>query len=430
MRSYIKSISIDHVRHLKNLQIDILEGEELKHLILTGKNGSGKTSVLERIKAYLKSIQDGNYTNVAWQWEENIKERLAQLNNFDKVLMTGREYASQVQWLNNEIQRLTHSLEAYKDGIDVFITGEKPNLYNISNVGEKYKNSQFILAYFPAKRAINIKSSGTIKAINLDGTVKLDENLDDKFLDYLKYLKFQLLAAKDEGDLEEVPKIENWFLRLENALQELFEQSELKLKFNSKKVTFIIEEPNRESYDFNQLSDGYSAVLDIIINLIMRMEKTVTNAYDIEGIVLIDEIETHLHIRLQAKILPFLTKFFPKIQFIVTTHSPVVLGSIENAVIYDLEKQLKVEDLSGVAYSGIVEGYFDFGDYSKIIQDKLDRYEILVFKTDKTEDEDDEVFELRQYLKSISGQLSPEVSLKFNTIELARRHGGSYDKTN
>ena len=54
------------------------------------------------------------------------------------------------------------------------------------------------------------------------------------------------------------------------------------------------------------------------------MEKRHSRIYDVQGIALVDEIETHLHIDLQKKILPFLTNFFPKIQFIVTTHSPFV----------------------------------------------------------------------------------------------------------
>ena len=56
-------------------------------------------------------------------------------------------------------------------------------------------------------------------------------------------------------------------------------------------------------------------------------------------LLLIDEIETHLHLELQKKILSFLTTLFPNIQFIVSTHSPFILNSLENAVIYDLEKK-------------------------------------------------------------------------------------------
>ena len=79
----------------------------------------------------------------------------------------------------------------------------------------------------------------------------------------------------------------------------------------------------------------------------MRMEEHKTKSYDVQGIVLIDEIETHLHIDLQKKILRFLTSFFPKIQFIVTTHSPFVISSIENAVVCDLEKKIVFDKLSG-----------------------------------------------------------------------------------
>ena len=87
---------------------------------------------------------------------------------------------------------------------------------------------------------------------------------------------------------------------------------------------------------------GYAAVFDIIGDLIMRMESK--HRYDLEGLVLIDEIETHLHVDLQKKIVPILTQLFPNIQFVLTTHSPFVLNSTANAVVYDLEKKLLVKD--------------------------------------------------------------------------------------
>ena len=77
-------------------------------------------------------------------------------------------------------------------------------------------------------------------------------------------------------------------------------------------------------------------MFDIINDLIMRVEKKGDNT---EGIVLIDEIETHLHLELQKEILSLLVQMYPKIQFIVSTHSPFILSSIDNAVIFDLEKK-------------------------------------------------------------------------------------------
>jgi predicted ATP-binding protein involved in virulence len=102
------------------------------------------------------------------------------------------------------------------------------------------------------------------------------------------------------------------------------------LEFNYKNYSFTINH-NGNKFGFNQLSDGYSAIIDFVSDLILKMQTpdSLTRFYEKEGIVLIDEIETHLHIELQRLILPFLTKVFPNIQFIVTTHSPFVLSSIK-----------------------------------------------------------------------------------------------------
>ena len=60
MEHFITSIHINEVRHLKNIEIK-LSPEKRQHLILTGKNGSGKTSVLQAMKDYLQAIDDGVY---------------------------------------------------------------------------------------------------------------------------------------------------------------------------------------------------------------------------------------------------------------------------------------------------------------------------------------------------------------------------------
>ena len=93
----------------------------------------------------------------------------------------------------------------------------------------------------------------------------------------------------------------------------------------------------------------------MVSDLILRMDKNwllgdELSQYNYQGIVLIDELETHLHIELQKKILPFLTEFFPKIQFIVTTHSPYILNSISNARAYDLERHVALDNLSAFSY--------------------------------------------------------------------------------
>lgn len=297
---FITKIYIEKVRHLKDITIDISERKK-KHLIFTGKNGSGKTSVLNSIKSYLKSIEEENYYDL--------------LNTYKSIDL---------------------SLEALND-------------------------------------------------------IKSDSNItDSQKLAYSKDINQDIIASKElqsryEGDVSVVENIKRWFERFENSLRLLLDDEGLKLKFDYKNYNFEIIQTEREPYGFNELSDGYSAILNIIMDLILRMEKKKRAIYDVEGIVLIDEIETHLHIELQKKIMPFLTDFFPNIQFIITTHSPFVLSSLDNAVIYDLEKRIKVEDLSSYSYEGIVEGYFDVDKYSDEIKEKLLRYEQLVNDVDITD---------------------------------------------
>jgi hypothetical protein len=150
----------------------------------------------------------------------------------------------------------------------------------------------------------------------------------------------------------------------------------------------------------------------------MRMEEHKTKSYDVQGIVLVDEIETHLHIDLQKKVLPFLTAFFPKIQFIVTTHSPFVLSSIENAVICDLEKKIVTTDLTGYSYDTIVESYFDADKYSATLKNKIAIYEQLKAKNTLTEEEQDILLKIKIYLNEIPKFISDELAVKIQEIKL------------
>jgi predicted ATP-dependent endonuclease of OLD family len=198
----------------------------------------------------------------------------------------------------------------------------------------------------------------------------------------------------------------------------LFSNNNAKLEFDRKNYNFLIREDGKEHYNLKQLSDGYSAILDIVTELIMRMEEHKTKSYDVQGVVLIDEIETHLHIDLQKKVLPFLTSFFPKIQFIVTTHSPFVISSIDNAVICDLEKQFITTDLSGYSYDTIIESYFDADKYSTELKRKINRYEVLLSKEDLSEVEKTELTSLKQYLNEIPKFISDELAVKLQQIKL------------
>lgn len=102
------------------------------------------------------------------------------------------------------------------------------------------------------------------------------------------------------------------------------------IRFNIRdKVTGEIIIPSIKS-----LSTGQLALFNIFATIIRYADKLdirkSIEIFEITGIVIIDEIELHLHSKLQHEILPKLLKLFPKIQFIITSHSPLFLLGMEN----------------------------------------------------------------------------------------------------
>ena len=193
----------------------------------------------------------------------------------------------------------------------------------------------------------------------------------------------------------------------------------MKLLFERKpnKYNFSIKTEDSE-FGLDQLSDGYSAILNVVSELLLRMDAHNAKAYDMEGIVLIDEIETHLHVELQKRVLPFLIAFFPKIQFIVTTHSPFVISSVANATICDLQNRIITQDLSAYSSETILESYFMTDKYSDEIKKKMDEYENLMNKQNKTVEDNIKIRELKDYFNHVPKYRTEELLVKLQQIEL------------
>lgn len=213
-----------------------------------------------------------------------------------------------------------------------------------------------------------------------------------------------------------------WFANFQNLLQRIFEEDSLTLEFDEDTFKFSICIPGREPFDFNTLSSGYAAVLDIVVDIIIRMEKQTnkTFRFDMPGIVLIDEIEAHLHLELQKKILDLLTTIFPNIQFVVSTHSPFILNSLEDTVVYDLENHILVENgLADIPYDGIVEGYFKADTMSSLLRGKYERYKALVQQQELSDDDFEEIAKLELFLDEIPDYLALDLTTEYRKMRLA-----------
>ena len=100
---------------------------------------------------------------------------------------------------------------------------------------------------------------------------------------------------------------------------------------------------------FRELSSGNKSIVAMIGDMIIRLLATqnVEHLADLGGIVLIDEIDIHLHAKRQKKIVQTLTRLFPKIQFIASTHSPIpLLGAPKETVILNVEKPSKRQGIT------------------------------------------------------------------------------------
>ncbi|MFN8576109.1 MAG: AAA family ATPase [Candidatus Sericytochromatia bacterium] len=397
---FLEKIIINKVRHLENIEIEL--SSEKKHLILTGKNGSGKTSVLLAIKDLLLNLcTNKSYQNV-------LKEK--------NMLLKQTDHDYKMKRLN-EIEE--NRILPYTKCINLVINENNSYDFYIL-LGKIYEKGMFITAFFDSKRISKLNIPNGISKVNFKESYKFDDKANIDFIQYIVNLKADRSFSRDDNDLESVKKIDDWFEKFENSLKDIFNDKDLKLEFDRKNYNFDILLKGREKFDFNTLSDGYSAIISIITELILRMESKSSKNYDIQGVVLIDEIETHLHIELQKKILPFLMSFFPNIQFIVTTHSPFVLNSVNNAIIYDLENKIQVDDLSSYSYDGIVESYFDSDKYSQIIKDKVKEYRVLASNKNLTEEQEDRFIDLKMYFKTIPKFMSPELELELQQIEALR----------
>jgi predicted ATP-binding protein involved in virulence len=427
---FVKNLYLHNLRHLQNLVIPI-DADEMKHLILTGKNGSGKTSVLNEIKLFVDLVLKNEYRD---DLNEILNDLIICINTGIKIYEDEIVNNETVDKTNNKITFLnkgnSNFLKLNQEKIDeIFIklnhifSIEKLNLIlstntSFQNFKKEFENGDYIFAHFPAKRNFKPSEVNSPQKIDLPEIFESSHQCNELFLQYLVNQQVQLLYAKADNDDKVVKEIEDWFAKIRTIFRDVFEDETLELIYDRDDYVFKFKTLNRVEFDFNTLSDGFSSILGIIAEIMIRMERKSSKIYKLNGLILIDELETHLHISLQRKVLRILTTLFPNLQFVVTTHSPFILNSIDNAVVYDMDNQETIENLSEYSTEALVETYFDSTKYSDVLLKKIENYENLLKKKNNTEDEIDEIFELKKHFDDLPIIQSKEIQLKINMLNL------------
>lgn len=271
--------------------------------LICGENGIGKTTILKAISHQFLYGQDSF-----------IKKRY------------GTEKGSVEIWLDIKKEHLSYEVTDFVPGY-------------IDRYCDNFQRGNNVL-YFSSMRVINYEK---ITALPPSKNINTDNN---------SIYSSQLLISGVENN------IKNWFInqyifsKIEHSLSEIERYNlDLSIKifslldsnlsvFTVKSDYEIVLKSNNDEIYFEMLSDGYKSCVFVLLGIIKEIEYRFPQkkAIDFNGIIMIDEIDIHLHPQWQAKLVKVLKETFPNAQIIATTHSPSVLQNATTEEIIPLYK--------------------------------------------------------------------------------------------
>ncbi len=382
--AYITRIQGTGVRNLQSLDVELPASEQqpFRHLLLTGPNGSGKSGVLEFVGNCLAACRSGK----------------------SSIDMSGGE---------------TH--------------GNRTFMSEMSDERSSHIRLWFTDAFWKAQaddRAFVMRSPARRGQEWVPQPVRGPQELDLKTLtsgqgDTTRFLKqflvnqrTQQAFALADGDQSTAQRLQRWFGELEQQLRTVMGDPALGFTFDRKAYTFRFESRGY-AFDLDTMADGHSAVFSLLGDLLLRVQACRDalgdQTFDPTGIAVIDELETHLHLELQEQILPLLTSFFPRVQFIVATHSPAVISSVDNAVVYDLGRHEATlsRDYVGVRYGALMTEHFGISeDFDRRTEAELKELRELWANVKRSSDEQTRMQRLADELSRRSYGVAREIQLR------------------
>lgn len=318
----LENIVLDNFRAIEHTKMD-LHG---KSTIIFGVNGTGKSSVLRSIDLLFANIINGivnrkelkqNYTIQLEDIQYGKKEtKISTLINLENENI---EYYRKM--VRNTGKR-SHNIDSLKCIADIFhkqyITDEEQG--NIA-IFANYGTNRLVLDI-----PLRIRTHHTFDIYS-----SFEKAIENK-IDFRTFFEWY----RSQEDYENEHKIESGDLNYQDralkavriAIMSMLDDCSNLRVARRPRLEMKIDKGNI-SLNVSQMSDGEKCTMALFGDLARRLalaNPTLTNPLLGEGIVLIDEIELHMHPSWQRKILGVLRQTFPNIQFIVTTHSPIVLS--------------------------------------------------------------------------------------------------------
>ncbi len=176
-------------------------------------------------------------------------------------------------------------------------------------------------------------------------TVESPAKVDSSLRRRLRHVRYERVAGLFEEQATLMP-LAGWLPALQATNPPRYQEVEALLNellpegtdFLGKMLNGDYTFTHRElGVSFSALSDGFRAYIGWIGDLLYHMCQCCpdgTALVDHRGIVMIDEVDLHLHPQWQLQVLPTVSRTFPQLQFLCTTHSPIVAGTVESANLF------------------------------------------------------------------------------------------------
>lgn len=417
----VKSLKMKSYRGIGDLEIYFDADEPI---VLVGINGSGKTSILECISLLLASFinringKDDSVKNIFNKQDITVVREVAELRN--EITLSHSIEGARLN--ENDIEDLTtFSGNLFISDPEFYSFNELENLTLISlRINNQLRtNSKFnlpIMVFYPIQRSFSTNYSDNNIPRKIGAKQQLEAYEDamlgngvnfSSFFNWFRNREDIENEQRLSGNLEDKdPQLE----AVRNAIAELLPNfRELRIRRLPPRMTVIKQ--GRE-LNIGQLSDGEKCLLAMIGDLARRLaiaNPGLSNPLHGTGIVLIDEIELHLHPQWQRGIIPSLTRVFPNCQFIVTTHSPQLISDIKPSGIYILEAtesgiSVRHPEISfGRDSNQILEELMGVSERPMSIKNDLRRLFHLIEAGDLTEAK-----HLQKHLENLIGDDEPE----------------------
>ena len=326
----LERVEIENYRAIEKLDLPL----DPELTVFYGANGHGKTSVLSAIAAGLGSVpillpdvSGVGFRNTDLRGQRPLRVMLRTCDGieWDRRRLGPRGKSSR-RMLKELMERIIAADREETEPLDLPIVAF-------------YDTDRAVLDAPPQRR--NFKTEFPRYAA-LEGALAPRANFREFFRWFYVMENKELREKKERRDLD-------YRLKDLDAVREAIERmtpgvSDLRIKSRSLRffVSLESEAGKPEELDFDQLSGGYRIVLALAADLARRLAQGnphLKDPLESEAVVLIDEVDLHLHPEWQQRILVDLRRTFPNTQFIVSTHSPQVLTTVQPRHMVELRRE-------------------------------------------------------------------------------------------